>query len=82
MDCVIVKVPELEKAAAYYESIFGLKRLWHDGHSIGMWMPETGAEITLQDNPNIPKEISAHYRVEDPFGNVLCILDMAKGART
>jgi lactoylglutathione lyase len=114
IDCVMLKVPELEKAAAYYESVFGLKRLWQDAHSVGMGMPETDAEIVLHDNPNIPKDINVHYLVddvlqavdhlatngciiraqpfdiaigksavlEDPFGNIICILDMTKGART
>lgn len=114
IDCVMLKVPELEKAAAYYESVFGLKRLWQDAHSVGMGMPETDAEIVLHDDPNIPKDISVHYLVddalqavdhfaangcliraqpfdiaigkcaivEDPFGNIICILDMTKDART
>ena len=113
IDCVMVNVPELEKAAAYYEAVFGLKRLWQDAHSIGMGMPETDAEIVLHDNP-FPKDISVHYLVddvvkaiehfaaqgciirtapfdivigkcavlEDPFGNIISILDMTKGART
>ncbi len=114
IDCVMLKVPELEKAASYYESVFGLKRLWQDEHSVGMGMPETDAEIVLHDNDALPKEISVHYLVddvvqavdhfatngcmirtapfdivigkcaviEDPFGNLIAILDMTKGART
>ena len=64
IDCVMIKVLELEKAAAYYESVFGLKRLWQDAHSVGMGMPETDAEIVLHDN-DMPKEISVHYLVDD-----------------
>ena len=64
IDCVMVNVPELEKAAAYYEAVFGLKRLWQDAHSVGMGMSETDAEIVLHDNP-FPKDISVHYLVDD-----------------
>ena len=64
IDCVMVNVPELEKAAAYYETVFGLKRLWQDAHSIGMGMSETDAEIVLHDNP-FPKDIGVHYLVDD-----------------
>ena len=65
IDCVMLKVSELEKAAAYYETVFGLKRLWQDEHSVGMGMSETDAEIVLHDNPAPPKEISVHYLVDD-----------------
>ena len=65
IDCVMLKVSELEKAAAYYETVFGLKRLWQDEHSVGMGMSETDAEIVLHDNPEPPKEISVHYLVDD-----------------
>lgn len=65
IDCVMLKVPDLEKAAAYYESVFGLKRLWQDGHFVGMGMPETDAEIVLHDNTDLPKDLNVHYLVDD-----------------
>jgi lactoylglutathione lyase len=65
IDCVMLKVPELERSAAFYEAVFGLKRLWQDAHSVGMGMPETDAEIVLHDNTDLPKEISVHYLVDD-----------------
>ena len=114
IDCVMLKVAELEKAAAYYETVFGLKRLWQDEHSVGMGMPETDAEIVLHNHTDLPKDLNVHYLVddvvqavdtlaaqgctiraqpfdvaigkcaiiEDPFGNILAILDMTKGPRT
>jgi lactoylglutathione lyase len=114
IDCVMVKVDDLQAAAKYYADVLGLKRLWADAHSIGMTMPETDAEIVLHDDPNLPKEFSVHYLVDDvvaavrtlesngctvitppfdivigkcavvqdPFGTILPILDMTKGART
>ncbi len=65
IDCVMLKVAELQKAATYYETVFGLKRLWQDEHSVGMGMPETDAEIVLHDNADLPKEINVHYLVDD-----------------
>jgi lactoylglutathione lyase len=70
IDCVMLKVSEIEKAAAYYETVFDLKRLWQDAHSVGMGMPETDAEIVLHDNPEPPKEISVHYLVDDVMKSV------------
>jgi predicted enzyme related to lactoylglutathione lyase len=112
IDCVMVRVADLETAAWFYADAFGLKRLWQDDTSVGFGMPETDAEIVLH-TMDLPKEIGVHYLVddtiaavatlagkgcaireapfdvaigkcaviEDPFGNVLCILDMSKGAR-
>jgi len=70
IDCVMVKVDDLEAAARYYAAVFGLKRLWADGLSIGMAMPETDAEIVLHADPNLPKEIGVHYRVDDVIAAV------------
>jgi lactoylglutathione lyase len=114
IDCVMVKVDDLEAAAYYYVEVFGLQRLWADGFSVGMGMPETDAEIVLHNYPDLPKDMGVHYLVDDvvaavdelstkgcavvtwpfdiaigkcaviqdPFGTILCILDMTKGART
>ena len=113
IDCVMLRVDDLEAAAQYYADVFGLKRSWQDSTSVGMLMPETDAEIVLHTR-DIPKEVSVHYLVdevvgavnelrskgcivrtepfdivigkcavlEDPFGNILAILDMTKGMRT
>jgi predicted enzyme related to lactoylglutathione lyase len=112
IDCVMVRVDDMETATRFYTDAFGLKRLWQDESSVGMGMPETDAELVLH-TMDLPKEIGVHYLVddvvaavatltakgciireapfdvaigkcaviEDPFGNVLCILDMSKGAR-
>ncbi|MEO8607013.1 MAG: VOC family protein [Chloroflexota bacterium] len=65
IDCVMVKVDDLESAARYYADVFGLERLWADGFSVGMGMPETDAEIVLHNDPNVPKDIGVHYLVDD-----------------
>jgi lactoylglutathione lyase len=70
IDCVMVKVDDLETAAHYYADVFGLKRLWADGFSVGMGMPETDAEIVLHNDPNVPKDIGVHYLVDDVVATV------------
>jgi lactoylglutathione lyase len=65
IDCVMVKVDDLEAAARFYVEVFGLKRLWADGFSVGMGMPETDAEIVLHNDPNLSKDIGVHYLVDD-----------------
>jgi len=112
IDCVMVRVDDLEAGVRFYADVLGLQRLWQDATSVGMGMPETDAEIVLH-TMDLPKDIGVHYLVddvvrsvvtlaqkgctireapfdvaigkcavlEDPFGNVLCILDMSKGAR-
>jgi lactoylglutathione lyase len=112
IDCVMLRVDDLEAAASFYARAFGLRRLWQDGLSVGMAMAETDAEIVLH-TMDLPREYGVHYLVddvdlavssyreqggvvrnppfdvaigrcavlEDPFGNVLCILDLSNGPR-
>jgi lactoylglutathione lyase len=112
IDCVMVRVPEVEAAAEYYARVFGLRRLWQDDAAAGMGLPETDAEIVLH-TMDLPPGCGVHYLVddvltavatcrqegcvvreppfeiaigrcavlEDPFGNVLCVLDLTKGPR-
>jgi predicted enzyme related to lactoylglutathione lyase len=65
IDCVMLKVDDLEAAAAFYADAFGLTRLWSDSTSVGMGMPETDAEMVLHNRPDPPREISVHYLVDD-----------------
>lgn len=65
IDCVMLKVDQLEAAAAYYERVFGLKRLWQDDHAVGMGMPETDAEIVLHNHADLPSDLNVHYLVDD-----------------
>ena len=30
IDCVMIRVENVEAAAQYYTQVFGLRRLWHD----------------------------------------------------
>ncbi len=70
IDCVMLKVDQLEAAAAYYERVFGLKRLWSDDHSVGMGMPETDAEIVLHNYADLPRDLNVHYLVNNVVQSV------------
>jgi lactoylglutathione lyase len=65
IDCVMLRVDDLEKAADYYVTVFGLKRVWQSADSVGLMMAETDAEIVLHTNDDIPEHISVHYLVDN-----------------
>jgi catechol 2,3-dioxygenase-like lactoylglutathione lyase family enzyme len=57
IDCVMIPVPDLVAAAAYYERVFGLTVNWRDDTSVGMRLPESDAEVVL----NIECISGVHY---------------------
>lgn len=65
IDCVMIRVDDLQAATAYYQEVFGLRPLWRDALSVGMGFPETDAEIVLHCDPEIPPEVAVHYLVDD-----------------
>jgi predicted enzyme related to lactoylglutathione lyase len=65
IDCVMIRVEDLEAAALYYSDVFGLRRIWQDETSIGLGFPETDAEIVLHRNPEVPSSVDVHYLVDD-----------------
>ena len=65
IDCVMLRVDDLDKAADYYVHVFGLKRIWQDKDAVGLAMAETDAEIVLHTNKDIPDHISVHYLVDN-----------------
>ena len=64
IDCVMVPVNDLEQAADFYASVFGLRRLWQDESAVGMAMPETDAEIVLH-TMKLPPDQTVYYLVDD-----------------
>jgi predicted enzyme related to lactoylglutathione lyase len=62
IDCVMLRVADLDAAAAFYGRVFGLRPLWRDATSIGMGLPETDAEIVLHTMAGLPE---VHYLVDD-----------------
>lgn len=65
IDCVMIRVDDLESARKFYEDTLGLEELWCDEHSVALGMPETDAEIVLHDDPDIPRDCNVHYLVDD-----------------
>lgn len=45
IDCVMIRVDDVEAAAAYYARVFGLHPHWSGDDSIGLAFPETDAEL-------------------------------------
>ena len=65
IDCVMLRVDDLEAAATYYQEVLGLRLHWRGALQVGLTMPETDAEIVLHCDPDIPREASVHYLVDD-----------------
>lgn len=65
IDCVMIRVKDVEAATAYYTEVFGLRRTWWDDESAGLVFPESDAEIVLHRQSNIPSDVEVHYLVDD-----------------
>lgn len=65
IDCILIKTPNLDRAAKLYEEAFGLRRLWGDDRQIGLGMSDTDAEIVLHCDEAIPVEVDVNYLVDD-----------------
>ena len=61
----MIRVDDVEAAAAYYAKVFGLHPQWSGDDSIGLAFPETDAEMVLHNDPNIPSSVEVHYLVDD-----------------
>jgi predicted enzyme related to lactoylglutathione lyase len=64
IDCVLVRVADLDGGADFYARLLGLRVLWRDESSVGMGLPETDAEIVLH-TMDLPPEWAVHYLVDD-----------------
>jgi lactoylglutathione lyase len=64
IDCVMVRVGDLDGAVDFYARTFGLRPLWRDATSVGMGMPETDAEVVLHTMAEVP-DGAVHYLVDD-----------------
>jgi predicted enzyme related to lactoylglutathione lyase len=65
IDCVMVRVDDVETAAEYYTRVFGLTRLWSGDGTIGLVFPESDAEIVLHSSDDLPSPVEVHYLVYD-----------------
>ena len=65
IDCVMIRVEDVDVSAAYYAKVFGLRPKWSGEGSIGLVFPETDAEIVLHRETTIPSSVEVHYLVDD-----------------
>jgi lactoylglutathione lyase len=65
IDCIMIRVDDVEAAADYYAKVFGLHPQWSGDDSIGLVFSETDAEIVLHGDPDIPSSVEVHYLVDD-----------------
>ena len=65
IDCVMIRVDDIEAAAHYYAEVFGLHPRWSGDDSIGLVFTESDAEIVLHHNLDIPSSVEVHYLVDD-----------------
>jgi predicted enzyme related to lactoylglutathione lyase len=64
IDCVMVRVDDLEAGADFYTRLLGLTVLWRDESSVGLGLPETDAEVVLHTT-ELPLGWAVHYLVDD-----------------
>jgi lactoylglutathione lyase len=64
IDCVMVRVDELDQGVEFYSRVFGLRLNWRDDTSAGLKMPETDAEVVLH-TMTLPADAVVHYLVDD-----------------
>jgi predicted enzyme related to lactoylglutathione lyase len=65
VDCVMIRVDDVDAAVKFYREVFGMKPLWSDNGATGLGFPETDAEIVLHSNADIPHKVEVHYLVDD-----------------
>jgi lactoylglutathione lyase len=65
IDCIMIRVADVEAVANYYAKVFGLRPIWSGDGSMGLAFPETDAEIVLHCDPNIPSSVEVYYLVDD-----------------
>lgn len=70
IDCVMIRVDDVEAAATYYAAVFGLRPQWSGDDAIGLVFPESDAEIVLHRDPGIPSAVEVHYLVTDVIAAV------------
>lgn len=65
IDCVMIRVPDVQAAMKYYADVFGLRPNWWSERSAGLVFPESDAEIVVHCEPDIPSNVEVHYLVDD-----------------
>lgn len=65
IDCIMIKVDDLDEAREFYVRVFGMRPNWRDATSVGLRFPESDAEIVLHRITEIPLRIDVTYLVDD-----------------
>lgn len=65
IDCVMIRVDDLEAAVGFYQGVIGLRLVWRQERQAGLRMPETDAEIVLHTESDLPREAAVYYLVDD-----------------
>ena len=65
IDCIMIRVGDVEAAAAYYARVFGLRPRWSADGAVGLGLPETDAEVVLHHDQAIPSSAEVYYLVDD-----------------
>jgi lactoylglutathione lyase len=65
IDCIMIRVEDVEVSAAYYAKVFGLRPLWSGEGAVGLVFAESDAEIVLHRETTIPSSVEVHYKVDD-----------------
>ena len=74
IDCIMIKVDDLDAAREFYVRVFGMHPTWRDATSVGLRFPESDAEIVLHRIADIPMRVDVTYLVDD----VLAALEALK----
>lgn len=61
VDCVMLHVPDLDQALAFYQDRLGHPLIWRIADAAGLQMPGTDAEIVLQAGP---KQVEVDFLVQ------------------
>jgi lactoylglutathione lyase len=70
IDCIMVKVDDVERASEFYIRVFGMHPTWRDATSAGLRFPESDAEIVLHNILDTPARVDVTYLVDDVIAAV------------
>ena len=76
IDCVMVRVDDLEVGVRFYADALGLKQLWQDATSVGMGMPETDAEKLRAEGRRVI-ELSRRIESEAAQGEFIGVMKLS-----
>lgn len=76
IDCIMVRVANVDKARDFYVRVFRMIPVWKDTYTpgaAGLRFPESDAEIVLHNVPDIPARVDVTYLVDDVVAAVVAL---------